>query len=364
LAWLPPWKLPGDARYAMTAMPDGLYVLACTNDGWPLAMGRFAGGDWHVLSLPRWTDADGRVGSMIGLGGDLLWAGTAVQDGASRLWLRRFEARDESLSGPHWARIEDRPVEAPQFPQVAVCAYGGKLAMAWWKDGAWRVGLLDPNGEAHNVLPLTEQEQAWQPNRAWVQAVTLALTVALVLGLFVRQRQLAGRPFRLPEEVLPASWFKRIVAYMIDSVPFGLAATALRGISLEQLEQMWDQTMSGGRPDVAMVLGLMGVFLALFLPYCVLMERLLGATVGKMIFHMRVVGSDARAASWGAIILRNVSKPVELMQPMVLMFMIWPMVTRYRQRVGDMVADTAVVDAGTLVPSEGPDEGRPKDGER
>ena len=70
---------------------------------------------------------------------------------------------------------------------------------------------------------------------------------------------------------------------------------------------------------------------------------LLDATIAKKILRMRVVGPEAKRPSLGAIVVRNICKPVEMMWPLLPIFMLWPLFARYRRRAGDMLAGTAVV---------------------
>jgi uncharacterized RDD family membrane protein YckC len=97
--------------------------------------------------------------------------------------------------------------------------------------------------------------------------------------------------------------------------------------------------------------------------YSMLMEWRFGATVGKMVLKMRVVGSGGHRATPASILVRNVTKCLELMWPMIILWMVWPHFTRYRQRIGDMLAGTAVV-MGRPSPAEQPPEPPTFDGDQ
>ena len=104
--------------------------------------------------------------------------------------------------------------------------------------------------------------------------------------------------------------------------------------------------------------------LAIFVVYGFVMELRYGATLGKLLLKMRVVGEGGQKADLREVSLRNLWKIIEMflpprlpLLPLVILF------NRNRQRVGDWLARTAVVDA-RLIPSPlpipdqpaGPDE--------
>ena len=92
-----------------------------------------------------------------------------------------------------------------------------------------------------------------------------------------------------------------------------------------------------------------------YIVYCILMEKLLGATVGKLVLGLRVVGEDATEPDWRSIALRNVTKAFEITWLFLPLLLLFPLYTRYRQRMGDMAARTAVVQKDRLrLPSAGP----------
>ncbi len=80
--------------------------------------------------------------------------------------------------------------------------------------------------------------------------------------------------------------------------------------------------------------------------YYVLLEGLLGATVGKFLLGLRVVRMDGTKMGWGGSVVRNVLRVVDLF-PFVIPYllgsvMIWTGGSQ-KQRIGDRAADTVVV---------------------
>ena len=98
--------------------------------------------------------------------------------------------------------------------------------------------------------------------------------------------------------------------------------------------------------------------LAIFVVYGFVMELRCGATLGKLLLKMRVVGEGGKKADLREVSLRNLWKIIEIflpprlpLLPLVILF------NRNRQRVGDWLARTAVVDARLITPPpQMPDE--------
>jgi len=79
--------------------------------------------------------------------------------------------------------------------------------------------------------------------------------------------------------------------------------------------------------------------------YYVVMEAMLGATVGKMVLGIRIVKLNGSPIGWGESIMRNLLRLIDLIPhgiPYLLgAILIWTSPTR--QRLGDRVAHTVVV---------------------
>ena len=91
-----------------------------------------------------------------------------------------------------------------------------------------------------------------------------------------------------------------------------------------------------------------------YTPYCIVMEHRFGATLGKMLFRLTVVSDSGRRPGFRQILLRNLSRIPELRTGLLLLV---PLFTRYRQRLGDKLARTAVIDTSvTFAPPPQPPE--------
>ena len=82
--------------------------------------------------------------------------------------------------------------------------------------------------------------------------------------------------------------------------------------------------------------------------YGFICEAWFGRTLGKVILNMRVVTVGGKRPGTFAIFGRNIFRVFELCHPTTILFCVLSMfVTRRHQRVGDMLAGTAVrIDAG------------------
>jgi uncharacterized RDD family membrane protein YckC len=81
---------------------------------------------------------------------------------------------------------------------------------------------------------------------------------------------------------------------------------------------------------------------ALWFGYFVMMEATLGATLGKLLLGLRVRTRDGGRVGWGASLVRNVLRPIDLAF-LGLVGAVLIGLSPWRQRLGDRVAGTVVV---------------------
>ncbi len=86
---------------------------------------------------------------------------------------------------------------------------------------------------------------------------------------------------------------------------------------------------------------IIGATLLLFLIYLVVFEGLVGATPGKFILGLRVKSADGAACKFGQALVRNVLRVVDGFA-LYLVGLITALVTKKKQRVGDLAAGTIV----------------------
>ena len=94
--------------------------------------------------------------------------------------------------------------------------------------------------------------------------------------------------------------------------------------------------------------------ISMYLTYGIVMELLFGATLGKLIFRLRVIsdGPVGPAVRVRGILLRNLTKVIEFGTPLAPLLLLFTVINRNRQRLGDVMARTAVVQAAPAAPGE------------
>ena len=158
-----------------------------------------------------------------------------------------------------------------------------------------------------------------------------------------------SRPYLLPQGVI-----LRAIAYLIDAFLVAAAAFALFTIagaeapappSVVDWTAITDYlaTDFGFRLQLASQVGLV--------VYGALGEALWGRTLGKYVLGLEVArAADGAGCDWRGAIIRNLLKPIDLMfagMPGALVVM----VTRRRQRLGDLAGSTLVVRRLPVLPS-------------
>lgn len=124
---------------------------------------------------------------------------------------------------------------------------------------------------------------------------------------------------------------KRVLAFVIDAVGFylllGVAALAVASVS----------TLLG---DLVLTLGTV-----LFFLYFIYFESEYGATVGKMLTNIVVVTEDGDPISRRQAAIRTLLRIVDALPFFYIVGLVAIYMTRRKQRVGDIVADTIVVES-------------------
>ena len=126
---------------------------------------------------------------------------------------------------------------------------------------------------------------------------------------------------------------RRAVAVIIDSILLMIVGYALAQV-------MGGATSSGfdlqGGPAF--------VFFGIGFAYFIVMEATTGQTLGKMAMKLKVVKKDGAKIDWQASIIRNLLRIVDgFFFYLVGAIVVW--VSKSKQRLGDMAANTIVVSA-------------------
>ena len=268
---------------------------------------------------------------------------------------------------PQVLRAGEKPQSWLEGRLPAIAAGGERLGLAWLADGKWLFAEYDLHGgRAGEGVDIFAGAGALAAAEKVKDVFLWGVLLLLVLLMFWPRQAIRTPRFLLPETMQAARLGRRGIAFAIDLVPF--AAMAYYLAAGRDPEALSRAVLEG--PVQPHQLYAMLSLLTAYPLYCIVLEHLYGATFGKMVMHLRVIGNTGQRATLREVALRNISKVPELMTLMIpkiliLFPLLFPLVTRYRQRMGDMIARTAVIDldrsrpappapAGGTGESEGP----------
>ena len=150
-----------------------------------------------------------------------------------------------------------------------------------------------------------------------------------------------------PPAVIVAGFWRRAAARLVDIALTGFFGGALAAIMLLALGG--DETMLDAGVPVA-GFGMWVARTLMMLTYHGVAESLGGATIGKLLFSLDVVGEDGGPVPLGRALLRNVWVLVDSLFFGAVAYLAMRR-SPLQQRLGDRHARTLVVDRRTLPPS-------------
>jgi uncharacterized RDD family membrane protein YckC len=136
---------------------------------------------------------------------------------------------------------------------------------------------------------------------------------------------------------------RRIFAWLIDSILLVVVLTAL-------ILPLADFVKSSNGEVVRVEFPTGTIWLAIGIPlaYYVVFEFLFGATVGKLLLGLKVIKVSGEPYDIGAVLLRNLLRIIDAIPfGLYIVGLICIGMTEKKQRLGDIVAGTAVVKAST-----------------
>ena len=165
-------------------------------------------------------------------------------------------------------------------------------------------------------------------------AVLIAMMVLLMIFMMrdPKQNQVA-----LPADLQLSDFSRRMFAAMIDFFPLVFVVKLFFGVTFSELMKRWpgvDPELSWDKMLPALIV------IGAFLLHTTLSELLTGKTLGKAMMGIRVTNLKGGKPTAGQILGRNISKILELLVQILLIF---PLISMNRQRVGDMAMQTIVV---------------------
>ncbi len=261
-------------------------------------------------------------------------------------------------AGQAWRQAElrterDRRIDL-EPDQLGAGAYNDRIALVGRFDKQHeqpQVGLWSLSGGPPEDPPKPLPEWDRKTSSPLVphppELVIYGIVVAVVALTFWRRQQSLTQDIPLPAQVALASIWRRSVAFFIDIAP-AIAISAIYWLpALDQVnrqigfEDLTEAEQAEQR--LAVLLGPWLVIRTVYALYCGLTEYRWGVTPGKRLMQCWVVSDDLMRPMPKQIAIRNALKILEL-QPEVIALLAVVAVTRNRQRLGDLLARTIVVE--------------------
>ncbi len=201
--------------------------------------------------------------------------------------------------------------------------------------GLRRVGLGGEPGAVEALLP--HEPTRWEKNADWlIQILTFAAAMLLMMLFWRRTPGMAE--VRLPERVVLAPLSRRVLSGLIDLAPGLWVAGAVYGLGADELLlRHWPGTPVP-KPPAAMIPG--WVVIAVTVGHTTACEFIAARSIGKWFTGLYVSDFRGVPAPPGASVVRSITKVLDLVAWLLLLL---PLISPYRQRLGDLLGKTVVV---------------------
>jgi len=290
-------------------------------------------------------------------GGPVFIAGRKKSDAAAQIEV--YQRRDGVWS------MTGRLREGNEFLSIdpraaALGVAGGQIVVARrTAKGQVEAGASDLEG----VRPVrfeTLSLQREQPPAAsdWQDAMVLGLVLGVMTLVLWKRRDQVAAPIMLPPGLVPAAVWRRALATALDFAPAFLLMMPWWLKVMPETAHYGDlQTLLQQSEDPELQAKIAPVQYTTILVYglwCMVWEMLIGTTPGKYLFGCRVMSILGGRPSPRQAFVRNVARVIMVSMGapgLIVTLMMIVIVTRNRQRVGDLMAGTIVVEPG-VAPEE------------
>lgn len=203
-----------------------------------------------------------------------------------------------------------------------------------------------PIRKGPTVLPSTKRTR---------DQILLFVVMAIILAVYWLRRDSIGSPALMPPGPTPASYGRRALAAALDMAPGAGIVLAIWwepiGEYVSEVQIAMDRSQAAPAPTALTWpwFTLVGIHSL----YCTLFELRGGLTPGKRLARCIVVSESIEKPTPMQILVRNASRLLEMEPHLGLWpFLLVMFMTRNRQRVGDMLARTFVVESGWSEPQD------------
>ena len=355
-----------EGRVMTAALERRVYVLVANAPSGSNHLMAWTNGQWREVALTG-VAADARALGMSVVGDQLVLLLAVPADGEKagrKLSLAVFADDEVDKCEYHPVKVEGEQVARTWSAQSlpAFTGFGDQSAMLWQAGETLKFATCSPVGTLEGTSDVTVFKDVGKSGGAETIYVYVMCGFALATAAIWFSRRPTGpiEPFQLPAGTRPAQMPRRIMAAALDLLPFSLAATILFFPSdlLAELQasqvtvsEIWARLKeySTQTPVPNGIIHSQILSIGLYTLYATVMELRFGQTLGKKLFKLRIVGHAGAMPAGSQIVLRNLARAVVLflgdMMILPLLLVIVPLMNRNRQRMGDMLARTAVIDA-------------------
>jgi len=171
------------------------------------------------------------------------------------------------------------------------------------------------------------------------------MTVLLVIiaFLFAFRRGAIVTPIVLPPDRALALTLPRLVACLLDLLPFALIGAFLVRVSVaDALGQLAGWAFSSAGQPPARVVVWWALSVGAYALYAFGFELVRQSTLAKRVLGIEICADSGKRPALWQLIIRNVMRFIELMPPFWIMGFV-VLLSRNRQRIGDIFARTLAV---------------------
>jgi len=232
---------------------------------------------------------------------------------------------------------------------------------------ALHVGLWSPAGEP--VEPVAVVDALLPPtgfrlsNRMRLAGPYAVLTV-LLLGVLIRRRRAIAEPAALGERQAIVGVGRRAAAFALDVLITAPLLYPFLQPHLTVLQAQMESTIPADAAAMALSFDLFWNWLAavgIFTAYCTVFEATVAATPGKRVMRCRVADEQGHPCGFLRVAVRNLLRLVEMFPVFDLLpSLVLILLTRKRQRLGDLLAGTLVIEQGNVGAGQTEDHPAPR----
>lgn len=236
---------------------------------------------------------------------------------------------------------------------AAIGGFADKLAVAGRMPSGPQLGLWSPAGGApvlaFKEVPVQKAPATSPESTRFRDLVSMLVVVGILLLVYWRRQESDASPLVMPAGLAAADLGRRGLAALIDFAPAAVVVGLLWRAPLAAYIAEFHEAASAPEPvpipvPVNLTWGWI-LLSALYAAYCMAFELMGGRTPGKRLLGCSVVAESLEPPTRMQIVVRNLARLLELEPHLHL----WPFVliiflTRNRQRVGDLLARTLVVE--------------------